>query len=183
MARKKNKYGLTPQQELFCQYVVDAYGSDTKGILVAAYRKAYNCKNDAKASTHYTSASLLMDNPKIAQRIEELEEELSRPRTIAREKLISDDVAILDLDPLDLWTIDEKTHVWRMRYIHEIPKRTRKLLKFTRNGKRLVPDVDKDAAKKRLIDVLGYASAKDLNITSNNNVSGELMIGFDDDGE
>ena len=36
-------HGLTPQQEMFCQYVVDAYGTDTRGILVSAYRKAYNC--------------------------------------------------------------------------------------------------------------------------------------------
>ena len=68
-----------------------------------------------------------------------------------------------------------------MRYLHEIPKEVRRLLKFTRNGKRLVPDVDKDAAKKRLIDVLGFASAKDLNITTSNKVSGELRIGFNDD--
>ena len=52
MARVKNRHGLTPQQELFCQYVVDAYGTDTKGILVAAYRKAYNCKNDAQANNY-----------------------------------------------------------------------------------------------------------------------------------
>lgn len=183
MARKKNKYGLTPQQELFCQYVVDAYGTDTRGILVAAYRKAYNCKSDTKADWHYSEATKLRQDPKIAQRIEQLEEELARPRTIARERLISDDVRILDLDPLDLWIIDEKTGLWRMRYLHEIPKDIRRLLKFTRNGKRLIPDVDKDAAKKRLIDVLGYASAKDLNITSTTSHSGELRIGFDDDQE
>lgn len=94
--------------------------------------------------------------------------------------MISDDVRILNLDPLDLWILDEKTHQWRMRFLHEIPKDIRRLLKFTRNGKRLVPDVDKDAAKKRLIDVLGYASAKDLNITSNTSIAGDLRIGFDD---
>lgn len=180
MARKKNKHGLTAQQELFCQYVVDAYGTDTRGVLVTAYRKAYNCKNDAKANTHYQSASLLMNDPKITQRVEQLQEERARLATISRERIISDDVKILDLDPLILWTVDEKTRQWRMRYLHEIPKEVRRLLKFTRNGKRLVPDVDKDAARKRLIEVLGYASAKDLNLTVGNNISGELRIGFDD---
>lgn len=180
MARTKDSNGLTPQQELFCQYVVDAYGSDTKGVLVTAYRMAYNCKNDAQARTHYSNASRLMKNSKIIARIEDLREERARLATISREKIISDDVRIIDLDPLDLWILDEKTHQWRMRYLHEIPKDIRRLLKFTRNGKRLVPDVDKDAAKKRLIDVLGYASAKDLNITSNTTVAGELRIGFDD---
>lgn len=180
MTRIKNKNGLTPQQELFCQYVVDAYGNDSRGILVNAYRKAYNCKNDAHAATHYSNASRLMDNSKIIARVEELREEQARLASISRERMISDDVCILDLDPLDLWIIDEKTHQWRMRYLHEIPKRIRKILKFTKNGKRVIPDVDKDAARKRLIDVLGYASAKDINITSNSR-GGELRIGFDED--
>ncbi|MBD5239850.1 MAG: hypothetical protein HDS64_08850 [Bacteroidales bacterium] len=181
MARIKNEYGLTPQQEMFCQYVVDAYGVETRGILVAAYRKAYNCKTDAKASTHYSSASQLMNNPKIAQRLEQLRQERATLATISRERIISDDVRILELDPLLLWIEDEQTHQWRMRYLHEIPKDIRRLLKFTRNGRRLIPDVDKDAAKKRLIEVLGYASAKDLNITAGSNIVGEIRIGFDED--
>lgn len=181
MARKKDENGLTAQQELFCQYVVDAYATDTRGILVSAYRKAYNCKNDAKAGTHYTSASLLMNNPKITQRVEELKEERARLATISRERIISDDVKILELDPLSLWIKDKESHQWRMRYLHEIPKEIRKLLKFTRNGRRLVPDVDKDAAKKRLIEVLGYASAKDLNITTDKKMFGEIRIGFGDE--
>lgn len=179
MSRIKNKHGLTPQQELFCQYVVDAYGNDTKGILVTAYRKAYNCKNDAQANTHYANASRLMDNSKIIARVEQLQQERAQLATISREKIISDDVRILELDPLTLWIEDEKTHQWRMRYLHEIPKEVRKLLKFTRSGKRIVPEVDKDAAKKRLIEVLGYASAKDLNISTRAEL-GELRIGFSD---
>lgn len=178
MARIKNKQGLTPQQELFCQYVVDAYGTETRGILVNAYRKAYNCKSDAKANWHYARASELAKDGKIAVRIEQLREERATLATISRERIISDDVKILELDPLALWIVDENSHQWRMRYLHEIPKDIRRLLKFTRNGRRLVPDVDKDAAKKRLIEVLGYASAKDLNITTKGNMLGELRIGF-----
>lgn len=182
MSRSKNKHGLTPQQEMFCQYVVDAYGTDTRGVLVSAYRKAYNCRSDSLPSTHWSNASRLMANSKVKARVEELEEERARMISISREKLISDDVRRIELDPLELWIFDEEKKVWRMRYIHEIPRHTRKLLKFVRSGKRLIPDVDKDAAIKRLIDVLGYASAKDLNITSNN-VRGELRIGFDDESE
>ncbi len=179
MSRAKDNNGLTHQQELFCQYVVDAYGCDTKGILVAAYRKAYNCKSDAKAATHWSSASRLAENPKVAARIEELRAELRKTATISRDELITQDINILNLDPLLLWIQDEKTGHWRMRYIHEIPKKVRVLLKFVRNGKKLVPDVDKDAARKRLIEVLGYAKAKDINISSQPN--GPLRIGFDDE--
>lgn len=183
MSRVKDKNGLTYQQEQFCQYVVDAYGNDTRGILVAAYRKAYNCKSDAKVETHWSSASRLMSDPKVTARIEQLRQEQSRLATISRERIISDDVSIIDLDPLDLWTIDEKTGRWRMRFINEIPKKTRKLLKFVRVGKNLVPEVDKDAAKKRLIEVLGFAAAKDVNLNAMNSMIGELRIGFDDDDE
>ena len=179
MARITNKHGLTAQQELFCQYVVDAYGSDTKGILVTAYRKAYNCKNDAKATTHYANASRLMDNSKIIARIEQLRERSERTLSVSRERMISDDVRIIDIDPLDLWIEDEKTHQWRMRYLHEIPKSVRRLLKFIRVGKRMIPDVDKDAARKRLIDVLGFASPKDINVNSGSMI-GEIRIGFGD---
>ena len=181
MARVKNKHGLTHQQEMFCQYVVDAYGTDTRGILVNAYRKAYNCKNDARANSHYECASRLFDNVKIKSRIEQLQEEQQRLATINRERIISDDVRILDLDPLDLWIEDTKTGKWRMRFLHEIPKQTRKLLKFVTRGNKIVPDVDKDAARKRLIEVLGFSAAKDINLNSNNSMIGELRIGFDDE--
>lgn len=183
MARVKNKHGLTHQQELFCQYVVDAYGNNPKGILVEAYRRAYNCRNDAQSSTHYSNASRLMDNSKIKARIEQLQEQQARLATISRERIISDDVALLDIDPLDLWIQDEKSGKWRMRFLNEIPKRIRKLIKFVRVGKNIIPDIDKDAARKRLIDVLGFASARELNVNSNSSVIGEICIGFDDDEE
>lgn len=183
MSRVKNKYGLTHQQELFCQYVVDAYGNNPKGVLVEAYRRAYNCRNDAKAETHYAKASQLANEDKIRIRIEQLREEQARLATISRERIISDDVALLEIDPLDLWIQDEKSGKWRMRFLNEIPKRIRKLIKFVRAGKNIIPDVDKDAARKRLIDVLGYASAKELNVNNKGNIIGEIRIGFDDDAE
>ncbi len=181
MARVKNKHGLTHQQEMFCQYVVDAYGTDTRGILINAYRKAYNCKNEAQAATHYVKASLLFKEDKIRIRIEQLQEQQQQLATINRERIISDDVRILDLDPLDLWIEDAKTGKWRMRYLHEIPKSTRKLLKFVTRGNKIVPDVDKDAARKRLIEVLGFNAAKDINLSTTNSMIGELRIGFDDE--
>jgi hypothetical protein len=183
MARAKDKNGLTAQQEAFCQYVVDAYGNNPKGILVEAYRRAYNCKSDARSETHWANASRLYNDSKVIARIEALREERAKLVTITREELVSEDVSIVNLDPLELWIEDEKTHTWRMRYLHEIPKHIRKFLKFVQRGKRMVPDVDKDAAKKRLIEVLGYASAKDINVNSKRNWIGELRIGYDDEEE
>lgn len=179
MTRIKNKHGLTPQQELFCQYVVDAYGSDTKGILVAAYRKAYNCRSEVRENTHYEKASKLNNEVKIRSRIEQLQQQREQEASITRERIVSDDVKILDIDPLDLWIEDPKLQCWRLRYINEIPKHIRKLIKFVRVGKRLIPDVDKDAARKRLIDVLGFASAKDINVNTGFTLGNEIRIGFD----
>lgn len=177
MARIKNEHGLTPQQEQFCQYVVDAYGSDTKGILVAAYRKAYNCRSDAKPETHWSKASELYNNGKVRARIEQLREEVAKLVTIDRERLISDDVKIANLDLLDLWKVDEKTHQWRLRYIHEIPKELRRLLSFKLVGKRLIPDIDKEKARQRLMAALNGGN---LGGAGGLNMSGVLRIGFDD---
>ena len=183
MGRAKNEYGLTPQQEAFCQYVVDAYGNNPKGILVKAYQMAYNCKSDAKIDTHYSRASNLAKHSKVRARINQLREEQARLLTISRDELISEDVELLRIDPLDLWILDAKTNRWRMRYIHEIPKKIRGLLKFEVKGSKLVPIIDRDAAKKRLIDLLGYASAKDVNISGTIGPKNVIRIGFDDDDE
>ena len=115
MGRAKNEYGLTPQQEAFCQYVVDAYGNNPKGILVKAYQMAYNCKSDAKIDTHYSRASNLAKHSKVRARINQLREEQARLLTISRDELISEDVELLRIDPLDLWILDAKTNRWRRK--------------------------------------------------------------------
>lgn len=56
------KGGLTAKQEAFAQGVANGL------TLADAYRQSYNAENMKEASI-YTEASLLMDNPKIAQRV------------------------------------------------------------------------------------------------------------------
>jgi hypothetical protein len=177
--RKKDENGLTPQQEKFCQYVVDAYGTNPKGILVEAYRRAYNCKSDAKVGTHYTSASLLMNNPKITQRVEELRAEQARLLTISKEEMIAKNVRRSQVDPMDFFIEDEETHRLRMRKMSEIPKRLRDLLVMRISNGKIIWVLDKEAAEKAIIELLGFASAKDINIKTNS--FGELMFGFDDE--
>lgn len=63
--------GLTPKQEKFCQGIV-------KGLSQAdAYRDAYNCKNMSDDAI-YREASLLMNSPKISQRVNELRGEVTQ---------------------------------------------------------------------------------------------------------
>ena len=62
VAGQSVKGGLTAKQEAFAQGVASGL------TLADAYRQSYNAENMKEASI-YTEASLLMDNPKIAQRV------------------------------------------------------------------------------------------------------------------
>ena len=183
MARRKNKHGLTPQQEAFCQAYVDAYGTDEHGILVAAYRKAYNCKSDALASSHYTKASLLMKEVKIRQRIEQLEEEQRKLCMVSKEELISRNTKILRTDPLRLMKLDPATGNYIAKRLNEIPVSIRMLVTPQVVHGRMVYVLDKKTAQQVLIDLCGYDAPKDINVKNTGNVNGELRIGFDDDEE
>jgi phage terminase small subunit len=70
---------LTPKQELFVQGII-------KGLSQAdAYREAYECKKMSDNAI-YREASLLMDNPKVAQRLKELRDQLSTPNIMSAQK-------------------------------------------------------------------------------------------------
>lgn len=183
MARRKNKHGLTPQQEAFCQAYVDAYGTDEHGILVAAYRKAYNCKATAKDDTHYSNASRLMNDSKIVARIEQLEEEQRRLCAISKEELISRNAKILRTDPLKLMKLDPTTGNYIAKRLNEIPVNIRMLVTPQVVHGRMVYVLDKKTAQQVLIDLCGYDAPKDINVKNTGNVNGELRIGFDDDDE
>jgi hypothetical protein len=67
VAGQSIKGGLTAKQEAFAQ------GVSQGKTLADAYRNAYDAENMKEASI-YTEASLLMDNPKIIQRVGALQE-------------------------------------------------------------------------------------------------------------
>ena len=72
---------LTAKQEKFCQNII-------KGMTQAdAYRDAYSCKKMTDNAI-YTEASLLVDNPKISQRIQELRKQVAQTSIMsAQERL------------------------------------------------------------------------------------------------
>ena len=72
---------LTAKQELFVQKIIEGMSQ------ADAYRSAYSCKNMSDNAI-YREASLLMSNPKVAQRISELRGELAKPSIMsAQERL------------------------------------------------------------------------------------------------
>lgn len=62
---------LTPKQEKFCQCIIKGMNQSD------AYRKAYNTKN-TKDETLWSNASRLMNDSKVAARIEELKKNIEK---------------------------------------------------------------------------------------------------------
>lgn len=72
---------LTAKQLSFVQGIVEGKSQ------AEAYRSAYSCKNMSDNAI-YREASLLMDNPKIAQRVNELREQMMKESVMsAQERL------------------------------------------------------------------------------------------------
>ena len=72
---------LTPKQEEFVKNIIEGMSQ------ADAYRSAYSCKNMSDNAI-YREASLLVENPKVAQRLKELREQLAKPSIMsAQERL------------------------------------------------------------------------------------------------
>lgn len=72
---------LTAKQEQFVQNIIQGMSQ------ADAYRSAYSCKNMSDNAI-YREASLLLDNPKVTQRLSELRDELAKPSIMtAQERL------------------------------------------------------------------------------------------------
>ena len=183
MARVKDENGLTYQQEMFCRYVVGSFApdDDERGILVEAYERAYNCRSDSKRKTHYEAASRLMNNCKIAARVEQMRERAAELLDVRLEEVIDMLVARLNFDPLNHKIRDAETGKYRWRRIEEYPKCWRVLLKeqhFNNGGTRYV--VDKDKAMDTIVKVKGFGSTTVNNNITTNPFAGDIDIDLDD---
>ena len=70
---------LTPKQEIFAQKIAEGMSQ------ADAYRSAYACKNMSDNAI-YREASLLIDNPKVAQRLKEIRDMNARPSIMTAQK-------------------------------------------------------------------------------------------------
>ena len=72
---------LTPKQEVFVRKIIEGMSQ------ADAYRSAYSSKNMSDNAI-YREASLLLGNPKVAQRLSELRDQLAKPSIMsAQERL------------------------------------------------------------------------------------------------
>ena len=100
MAKKQSaikERRLTEKQEKFCQYYLDTDGNASE-----AYRMAYDTSN-MQPNTVWNSASLLMDNPKVTQRINEIRIERAESSRIERNRVERVLMDIVTADPNDLY--------------------------------------------------------------------------------
>lgn len=70
---------LTPKQELFAQKIAEGMSQ------ADAYRSAYSCKNMSDNAI-YREASLLVENPKVAQRLKEIRDINAGPSIMTAQK-------------------------------------------------------------------------------------------------
>lgn len=70
---------LTAKQEAFVQNIIQGMSQ------ADAYRSAYSCKNMSDNAI-YREASLLMSNPKVAQRLSEITSKTDKPKIMTAQK-------------------------------------------------------------------------------------------------
>lgn len=167
MAQDNNKDRLTPKQEMFCQHYVDI------GNASEAYRLSYNCAN-MKQSTVWRNASALLDNNKVATRIAELQAEYAEATRVDRAKVEKVLMGIVDLDPAEIYYVDEETGKVRLKSPNQMPTRMRKALKKIKNkfGEITYEFNGKTEAAALLAKMNGWEAPTTVNLTG----KGELLL-------
>lgn len=168
---------LTEKQERFCQFYLDTDGNASE-----AYRMAYDASN-MQPDTIWSCASRLLDNRKVAARIDEIRAERAAASIPERKKVEKVLMDIITSDPNDLYTVDPKTGKIKMKSPNQLPKRMRNALKKIKNNKGVVEYEfnGKVEAARLLGSWNGWDAPKEVNVSTGSNVKGELRIGFDDE--
>ena len=175
--RRPTERRLTEKQEKFCQFYLDTDGNASE-----AYRMAYDASN-MQPNSVWNTASILLDNPKVTQRIDEIRAERAAASVVERQRVERVLMDIIEADPNDLYIVDPKSGRIKMRTPCQLPKRMRNALKKIKNSKGVVEYEfnGKVEAARLLGSWNGWDAPKEVNVKNTGNVMGELRIGFDDD--
>lgn len=183
MAKEKRKQRntvatdtLTKKQEDFCRYYVDT------GYASEAYRMAYNTEN-MKAETIWSNASRLLADSKVAARIAEIQREYAERSKVDRKKVEKMLMDIIQVDPSEMYTYDEKTGKLRIKSPSQMPKHIRRALKSIKNNKGVISYEfnGKTEAAKLLGAWNGWNAPTQIDLGGKTNQ--DIRIGFDDDEE
>ena len=165
---------LTIKQENFCkEYVLHGNAS-------LAYRLSYDCTK-MKDNSIWNSACLLLQNPKVAQRIKELRQ-LDEDKFAAEKnnavKVLCD---IIGVSVDDLFYIDPVSGKNKLRLPNELPIHVKNAIQEIDNDKGRVKYkmYSKIEAIRQLSSLLGWDEAKQIDVKSGG--KNVLRIGFNDD--
>lgn len=174
---KQQERRLTEKQEKFCQFYLDTDGNASE-----AYRMAYDTSN-MQPNSIWNAASLMLDNPKVTQRIDEIRAERAARSRIEREKVEQVLMDIVTADPNDLYILDVKTGKIKMKTPSQLPKRMRNALKKIKNNKGVVEyELNGRVEAARLLGSWnGWDAPKEVNVNNTGNMTNEIRIGFGDD--
>lgn len=174
---KSQQRKLTEKQERFCQYYLD-----TEGNASEAYRMAYDTSN-MQPNSVWNAASLLMDNPKVTQRLDEIRAERAAASQIERKRVEHVLMDIITADPNDLYTVDPKSGKVKMKTPVQLPKRMRNALKKIKNTRGVVEyELNGRVEAARLLGSWnGWDAPKEVNVNNTGSLNGEIRIGFDDE--
>ena len=144
---------------------------------------AYDCSS-MKPETVWSNASRLLDDRKVATRIDEIRAERAEATKVERAKVEKVLMDIVMSDPNDLYTVDAKTGKIKMKTPSQLPKRARNALKKIKNdrGKVEYEFNGKVEAARLLGSWNGWDAPKEVSVSAGGNVKCELRIGFDDEG-
>lgn len=167
MAQDNNKDRLTPKQEMFCQHYVDI------GNASEAYRLSYNCAN-MKPSVVNVKASELLKNGKITVRVNEIMAKRAEETKVDRKRVEEVLMCIVDLDPAEMYYVDEETGKVRLKSPNQMPTRMRKALKKIKNkfGEITYEFNGKTEAAALLAKMNGWEAPTTVNLTG----KGELLL-------
>lgn len=167
---------LTVKQERFCQYYVDT------GIASEAYRMAYNTSN-MKPATVNNNAYMLLKDSDIAARVKEIRAVDEKEHRVNRAKVEEVLMGIVEVDPAELYFVDENSGKVKVKSPHQMPVRVRKALKTIKNKKGEVSYEfnGKTEAARLLASMNGWEKPKEISVSGADGiVRNELRIGFDD---
>ena len=173
MAQKDKNKRLTPKQELFCQHYVDI------GIASEAYRLAYNCANQ-RPGTIWSNASRLLDDSKVLARVKELMAERAKQFKVDRKRVEEVLMGIIDVDPSDMYYVDEATGKTKLKALNQMPKRMRKAIKKIKikRGEVTYEFNGKTETARLLASMNGWEAPKEVNVNGGVSLDGKRIMDF-----
>jgi phage terminase small subunit len=148
---------LTVKQENFCNYYIET------GNASEAYRRAYSCDN-MKYETVNRTAIELLNNPKIAARVKQLQSALQKRSDITKDEAIKELSAIVRSRVTDV--LSAKGMTVRIKSIEDLPDEVVACISSIKKikGGIEVKFYDKIAAIDRLCKMLGWDEPAKMDI-------------------